>query len=85
MYIYIYIYIYIYSIYCKKYLHNFCIFVQYTCNCCGDVIIYDDIIIDDDVKCLQLKKRAGNYRVIYIESRVPHNFPYYKNTTKTLR
>ena len=31
------------------------------------------------------KKRAGNYWVIYIGPKVPHNFPYYKNTTETLR
>ena len=35
--------------------------------------------------CSQLKKRAGNYWVIYIGPKVPHNFPYYKNTTETLR
>ena len=32
-------------------------------------------------QCSQLKKKAGNYRVIYIGPRVPHNFTYYKNIT----
>ena len=27
-------------------------------------------------QCAQLRKRAGNYRVIYIGPKVPHNFPY---------
>ena len=36
-------------------------------------------------QCSELKKRAGNYWVIYIGRKVPHNFPYYKNITETLR
>ena len=54
---------------------------------CPGIITLPNVLRLCDVSVHSSKKKSGkfNYQVIYIGPKVPHNFPYYKNTTEMLR